>query len=148
MDLVVKEFNQLTAHELYDIMKARVDIFVVEQECPYPELDNKDQSATHVWLQDQDGIQAYLRVLPAGISFEEVALGRVIARKRRCGLATKLLEVGIQIAKEKYSADAIKIEAQVYAKSLYESVGFKQTSDEFLEDGIPHVEMVLNFKVS
>lgn len=143
MDIVIKEFDQLTVHELYEIMKARVDIFVVEQECPYPELDNKDQVATHIWLQDQCGMQAYLRVIPAGVSFDEVALGRVIALKRRSGLATQLLAIGIQVAKEKYNATSIKIEAQVYAKQLYTSIGFKQTSDEFLEDGIPHIEMIL-----
>lgn len=142
MELVIKKFEELSVYELYEIMKARVDIFVVEQNCPYYELDDKDQNAYHVFYRDEEGIQAYLRVLDKGVSFEEAALGRVISRKRRCGLATKLLQEGIKVAREKYGATELRIEAQVYARTLYEKVGFVKVSDEFLEDGIPHIEML------
>ena len=143
MDLVIKRFEELSLTELYDILKLRVDIFVVEQNCPYHEIDDKDKNAYHVFLKDDDGIQAYLRVIGAGAAFDEVSIGRVVTRKRRCGLGTKILEAGIKTAKEKMNASKIEIEAQTYARSLYEKVGFQKVSEEFLEDGIPHIRMIL-----
>lgn len=80
MDVQVKRFEQLSTKELYDILKLRVDVFVVEQKCPYEEVDGKDLQAWHVWLQDEDGIEAYLRVLDPGVVFPEATIGRVIAR--------------------------------------------------------------------
>lgn len=143
MELVIKKFDELTAEELYDILKLRVDVFVVEQECAYPEIDGKDKCAYHVWLKDDEGIAAYLRVLDKGVSFDDAAVGRVISARRRKGFGTIVLKEGIRIAKEKFKADKITIEAQVYAKKFYENVGFKQVSEEFLEDGIPHILMIL-----
>ena len=143
MELVIKKFDELTVDELYDILKLRVDVFVVEQNCPYPEIDDKDQSAYHIWLKDEDGIVSYLRVLDKGVSFEDAALGRVISAKRRKGYGTIVLKEGIRIAKEKFGADKITIEAQVYARKFYENVGFKKVSEEVLEDGIPHILMTL-----
>ncbi|MBR2042130.1 MAG: GNAT family N-acetyltransferase [Oscillospiraceae bacterium] len=143
MELVIKKFDELTVDELYDILKLRVDVFVVEQNCPYPEIDGKDQNAYHIWLKDEDGIVSYLRVLDKGVSFEDAALGRVISAKRRKGYGTILLKEGIRIAKEKFGADKITIEAQVYARKFYENVGFKKVSEEFLEDEIPHILMTL-----
>ena len=143
MELVVKHFSELSAEELFEIYKLRVSVFVVEQNCPYQEVDDADKAAYHVWLQDEDGIQAYARVLPQGTTFPSAAIGRVIAVKRRCGLGSKIVKAAIHTAKEKFAADKIMIEAQVYARSLYEKVGFRQTSEEFLEDGIPHIQMQL-----
>lgn len=143
MELVIKKFDELTVDELYDILKLRVDVFVEEQNCPYPEIDGKDQNAYHIWLKDEDGIVSYLRVLDKGVSFEDAALGRVISAKRRKGYGTILLKEGIRIAKEKFGADKITIEAQVYARKFYENVGFKKVSEEFLEDEIPHILMTL-----
>lgn len=142
MELIVKHFDDLRIDELFAIYKLRVSIFVVEQGCPYQEVDDADRTAYHVWLQDEGDIQAYLRVLPAGAAFDEVSIGRVIAAKRRCGLGSRILRAGIQVAKEKCSASRIRIEAQVYAQKLYEKAGFVQVSKEFLEDGIPHVQML------
>ena len=144
MELVVKRFEELTTLELYEILKVRAEVFVVEQNCVYQDLDEKDKQAYHVYLKNEEGIQAYLRVLDAGVSFPEVGIGRVMTLKRRCGLGTQVLKEGIRVAKEKMNADTIKLEAQVYARSLYEKEGFVQTSEEFLEDGIPHIEMTLN----
>lgn len=146
METVVKRFDELTVPELYEIMKLRVDVFVVEQNCPYPELDGKDQGAFHVFFRDEEGIQAYLRVLGPGVSFPEASLGRVISRKRRCGLGSRLLEEGVRTAGEKFGAKVIRIEAQSYAKTFYEKAGFRQVSEEFLEDGIPHIEMLLKLQ--
>lgn len=143
MELCVKRFDQLTLDELYDIMELRVAVFVVEQTCPYPEIDGRDKAAYHVFLRDEEGIQAYLRVLDRGVSFPEASIGRVIAVKRRQGLGTEILRAGIRTAREKFRADAIRIEAQTYARALYEKQGFRQTSEEFLEDGIPHIQMLL-----
>ena len=143
MELVIKHFSELSTKELFEILKLRVSVFVVEQHCPYQEIDDADKNAYHVYLQDETGIQAYLRVLPENTTFEEPSIGRVIAVKRRCGLGSQIVSAGIKVAKERLGAEYIVIEAQVYARKLYENVGFVQSSSEFLEDGIPHIKMTL-----
>lgn len=143
METFVKRFDELTVDELYEILKLRADVFVIEQQCIYPDIDQKDRKSLHVFVKDQNEIVAYLRVLEKGISFDEVGIGRVISKYRRKGLGTVVLKVGIQAAKEIYHADEIIIEAQTYAKSFYELQGFVQCSEEFLEDGIPHIKMNL-----
>ena len=141
MEFVVKHFSELSLEELVDIYKLRVSVFVVEQNCPYQEIDDADKVAYHLYLKDDCGIQAYARVLPKGATFDEVSLGRVIAKKRRCGLGSRILEEAIETAITKFDATVIRIEAQVYAKSLYEKAGFVQISEPFLEDNIPHILM-------
>lgn len=143
LELMVKHFRELTAEELADLYQLRVAVFVVEQKCPYQEADAADKAAYHVWLRDGDGIQAYLRVLPAGTNFDEPSIGRVIAVKRRCGLGSRILAEGIRVARERLAAQSIVLEAQVYARGLYEKQGFVPVSEEFLEDGIPHIKMRL-----
>lgn len=143
MELTVKHFSQLSAEELFEIYKLRVSVFIVEQRCPYQDVDDADRTAYHLWLKDENGIAAYARLLPPGVTFPTAAIGRVIAVRRRCGLGTRIVDSAINAAREKLSADVITIEAQVYARSLYEKAGFVQTSEEFLEDGIPHVQMQL-----
>ncbi len=143
MELTVKHFSQLSAEELFEIYKLRVSVFIVEQRCPYQDVDDADRTAYHLWLKDENGIAAYARLLPPGVTFPTAAIGRVIAVRRRCGLGTRIVDAAINAAREKLSADVITIEAQVYARSLYEKAGFVQTSEEFLEDGIPHVQMQL-----
>ena len=143
METFVKTFNELSVDELYEILKLRADVFVIEQQCIYPDIDQKDRNSLHVFVKDRDEIVAYLRVLEKGISFDEVGIGRVISKYRRKGLGTIVLKTGIQAAKEMYHADKIIIEAQTYAKSFYELQGFAQCSEEFLEDGIPHIKMIL-----
>ena len=143
MEFIIKRFEELTVYELYEILKVRVSVFVVEQEYPYQEMDEKDKNAYHVFIKDNQGIKAYLRVLDKGISFDEVSIGRVLTLERGIGLGDKILEKGIEVAKEKMNANKIRIEAQCYAKGFYERFGFKQVSDEFLEDGIPHIQMLL-----
>lgn len=143
MELKVKHFDELTARELYAILALRDKVFVVEQTCIYQEADGKDMRAHHVWLEENGEICAYLRVLEAGVSFDEVSIGRVIAVRRREGLGTRIVAEGIRVAKEKYAAKAIRIEAQTYARGLYEKLGFVRTTEEFLDDGIPHIGMLL-----
>lgn len=141
MQLLVKHFTELSATELYAILRARQDVFVVEQNCPFPEIDGKDLDAYHLWFEENGEILAYARVLDRGVSFETPAVGRVISIRRREGLGSRILSEGIRIAREKYSAEAVMLEAQVYARKLYEKQGFVQVSEEFLEDGIPHIVM-------
>jgi ElaA protein len=144
MKIIAKRYEELTLDELYAILKIRVDVFVVEQQCPYPEIDGKDEQAWHVMLMEENAIVAYLRVLEAGVSFQHVSIGRVLSIKRRLGHGRIILKEGIRIAFEELKADAIWIEAQSYAKDFYANEGFRQTSEEFLEDGIPHIRMVLD----
>ena len=143
MQLLVKHFTELSAAELYAILRSRQDVFVVEQNCPFPEIDGKDLDAYHLWFEENGEILAYARVLDCGVSFETPAVGRVISIRRREGLGSRILSEGIRIAREKYSAEAVMLEAQVYARKLYEKQGFVQVSEEFLEDGIPHIIMRL-----
>lgn len=145
MTLQIKRFDELTAAELYEILKLRVDVFVVEQACPYPELDGLDKKALHLWLEDEDGVHAYLRVMDRGAESQYVSIGRVVARERRRGLGTRILKEGIRAARERLGAEAVYLEAQTYAVGLYEKQGFRPISEEFLLDGIPHVKMLLEF---
>ena len=144
MQLYRKRFQELTIEELYRLMKLRVAVFVVEQNCPYMELDDCDQNAIHIWLEDEEGIQAYLRVMDRGVESDHVSIGRVLAVSRRQGLGSRILSEGIRAAKDFFQADHIYLESQVYAKGLYEKQGFRQISGEFLLDGIPHVKMLLD----
>lgn len=143
MELLVKHFDELTNDELYEILKIRVDVFVVEQKCPYPEIDGKDKNAYHLFLRDERGIAAYLRVLDRGVSFNEPSLGRILTARRGEGLGIRIVSEGIKFAAEKFSAAKIKIEAQVYAKGFYEKLGFRQCSEPFWDDGIEHIAMQL-----
>ena len=147
MQFFAKHFSELTTRELFEIYKLRVAVFVVEQKCAYQEVDDIDSQAYHLWFEDDEGIQAYLRLIPAGVARQEVSLGRVIAVKRRCGLGTKIVAQGIRIAQEKLQAKEIVIEAQTYVRKMYESLGFVAESEEFLEDGIPHIRMRLKLSI-
>ena len=142
MKLSVKTFPELTTDELYRILQLRDAVFVVEQQCPYMEIDDLDRGALHVWLEDENGIEAYLRVLDRGKAHAHCAIGRVIAVRRREGLGSRVLAEGIQAAEARFGADAIYLEAQTYARGLYEKQGFRQIGGEFLLDGIPHIPML------
>ena len=142
MKLTVKRFEELTTEELYRLLQLRVSVFVVEQNCPYQELDGLDRDALHLWLEDGGEIAAYLRILDRGAESEHVAIGRVIAARRGRGLGSRILREWIRTAEEVLHADAIYLEAQTYARGFYEKQGFRQISEEFLLDGIPHIKML------
>ncbi len=144
MEVIVKKFSELSTDELYSILELRVAVFVVEQECHYLEVDGLDREAVHVWLEEDGRILAYLRVMDRGVESEYVSIGRLLAARRREGLGSRVLSEGIRVAKEYFGADKIYLEAQVYAKGLYEKQGFRAVSEEFLLDGIPHVKMLLD----
>ncbi len=142
MEIFVKTFDELTTTELYEILQARAEVFVVEQDCVYQDLDGADKDAYHVYIKEAGKIVAYLRVIDRGKRLEEVSIGRVITLKRRCRLGTTVMTVGMAVAREKFGAERIKIGAQVQAKPFYESIGFKVCSEEYMEDGIPHIYML------
>ena len=143
MELYIKHFSELTAEELYRILAARSEIFVVEQDCVYQDLDGKDLNAWHVWYEDEDGIAAYCRVLDKGVSYEyEGSIGRVIAVKRGTGLGYKVMMEGIRVAEERFGQTSLRISAQQYAQGFYEKCGFIRVSEPYLEDDIPHVQML------
>ena len=119
MELVVKHFSELSAAELADIYELRVAVFVVEQRCPYQEVDRADREAYHVWLRSQAGIEAYLRVLPRGVSVPDVSIGRVVAVRRRQGLGSRILAEGMRVARERLGAGAHRAgSAGVRARAL------------------------------
>ena len=142
METVVKKFDELTVEELYEILKLRSEVFVVEQDCVYQDIDDKDKGAWHVFLRDDDGLEAYLRVLDKGAAFDEVSIGRVVDRKRGQGFGKAIMDEGIKVAVDKLGADRIKIVAQSYAEGFYAKMGFVTVSEEFMYDGIPHVYMI------
>ena len=143
MQSIIKTFDDLTKRELYEILRLRVDVFVVEQACPYPEIDGKDYDAIHIYLENEGEILAYARVYKED---GQIHLGRVIAKERRKGHGSLILKEAIRAAKEKCQAKKIIIEAQTYAKNLYKKVGFVENSEPFLLDGIEHIKMVLEIK--
>ncbi|MEI8671904.1 GNAT family N-acetyltransferase [Vibrio sp. SA48] len=141
-------FSQLTTQQLYDLLKLRVNVFVVEQNCPYPELDDKDTQAGvfHLIGYQQQQIVACARLLPAGISYPSVSIGRVAtkAKARGTGLGHQLLQQALDNCQALWLNQDIEIGAQQYLAKFYQSYGFDQTSDMYLEDDIPHIDMKLS----
>ena len=144
MELKIKRFSELSKQELYKIIEARINVFVVEQNCPYQECDNKDQNSFHLLYLDQDQIAAYLRIIPAGISYREPSIGRVLVKNnyRREGLGFKLMQDGLSFIKDNFDSNEVRISAQEYILHFYQKLGFKVVSDRYLEDDIPHFEML------
>lgn len=144
MELTIKHFNELSTTELYEILKTRSEIFVVEQECVYQDLDDKDQDAIHVFCMNDEGrVAGCLRVFwkdhdeTAGIA----QIGRVVTLKHGKGVGRQILHKGVEIATKQFNAKKIYLEAQEYAVGYYAKEGFEVVSEPFLEDGIPHVKM-------
>lgn len=141
-----KAFNSLTPVELYSILQLRNEVFAVEQNCVYQDCDDKDQQSYHFmgWLQNK--LVAYTRLLPPGVAFEEVSIGRVVTSPsiRRMKVGKELMQRSIEKLHELFGESKIKIGAQLYLKSFYESLGFTKCSDVYLEDGIEHIKMQRN----
>lgn len=144
MEWLVKKYEELTKDELYNIIKERVDVFVVEQQCPYPEIDGRDKESYHFFALDKDNIIVYLRILEPGISFKEASIGRVLVNKiyRRQGIGKEIIKRAIDFITNKLGYNIIRISAQEYLLDFYTELGFSKVSDVYLEDGIPHIEMV------
>ena len=145
MNWKLKKFDELTSSELYKILKERTLVFVVEQNCPYLEVDGKDPFSYHLFKEDNGEIVAYLRVLPAGVSYQEMSIGRVFVKKeyRGQGIAGELLQKGLDFIQHELKETKVKIQAQDYLRNFYSSFGFQPISEIYLEDNIPHVDMIL-----
>lgn len=144
MEWFVKNWTEVTRDELYAFSKLRIDVFVVEQDCPYPEFDDKDQLSLHLWAVHEGEVIAYLRILPQGVSYPEAAIGRVVVSEshRGSGLGRALMLRGIEAIRRFYGEQIIRISAQQYLISFYNDLGFKEEGEGYLEDGIPHIQMV------
>ena len=136
-----KTFQELTTNELYELLRVRSEVFVVEQNCVYQDLDYDDQNSIHLWLTEDEKVVALARVCPAGSHMTEISIGRVITTERGKGFGKQIMLHAIDAAVEHFGATLIDIEAQEYAKGFYEGVGFIQSSDTFILDGIPHIKM-------
>ena len=143
MKFIVKQFEELTTTELYEILKLRSEIFVVEQNCVYQDLDDIDYHSLHIFCEENHNVLAYLRIYPKRRETDVVQIGRVVTLKHRTGNGSSLMEKGIQTIKETMNYKKIYIVAQKQAIGFYKKFGFIVTSDEFWEDGIPHVAMEL-----
>lgn len=143
MQVISKYFEELSSKELYEILKARAAIFVVEQNCVYQDLDDIDYRSLHIFYESKGEIEAYLRAFLKEEETRTVQVGRVLTMEHGKGLGGKLLKDGIEVIEKRMKAKKIFIEAQCYATGFYELFGFQICSDEFLEDGIPHVQMEL-----
>ncbi len=145
MSWYIKHYNELTKADLYSILKLRSEVFVVEQDCVYNDLDSLDFDAYHIYKKESGNVIAYARVLPAGSRFVEMSIGRVLVsfdyRGKRLGVA--LMQNAIEFIQNTFGVNQIRISAQEYLKQFYVDLGFVPNSDIYLEDGIRHLEMVL-----
>jgi ElaA protein len=144
MNWILKSFSQLNTLELYAILRLRCEVFVVEQNCPYLDEDNKDQTSFHLMGWDGDLLAAYTRIIPAGISFPSASIGRVVTspQARGRGVGRQLMEESFKHLYKLFGVVNIEIGAQLYLKDFYQSLGFQQTSEVYLEDDIEHIEMI------
>ncbi len=146
IDWSLKKFHDLSALEIYEILKLRSEVFVVEQNCVFLDMDDKDQLAHHLQGRINGQLAAVVRILPPGLAYEEPSIGRVVSSPqfRRKGVGIELMKVAIAETIRLYGQTAIKIGAQLYLKKFYESFGFIQCSETYLEDDIPHIKMIRN----
>jgi ElaA protein len=139
-----KSFDSLTPHELYAILALRNEVFIVEQNCPYQDVDQKDQASYHLMGWKDGVLVAYTRLLPPGLAYPQPSIGRVVSSPsaRRTGIGRELMKESIDQCIELFGDQPIRIGAQLYLREFYISFGFYQTSDIYLEDGIRHIEMI------
>ena len=143
MEIRIKTFNQLSLSELYTILKLRAEVFVVEQNCVYQDIDGKDQKALHVIGEANGEIVAYTRCFNKGFYFDEASIGRVLVKQehRKYGYGHQIMTASLQAIKDRFNTEHIKLSAQQYLMKFYESHGFTSLGDGYLEDGIPHIAM-------
>ena len=143
-----KHFDNLSTTELYQILQIRNEVFIVEQNCPFQDMDDKDFKSVHLMGFDVDSqkIIAYTRIVPAGVSYEKASIGRVVTspKARGGGIGKELMQKSIELLEKLYGKVSIKIGAQLYLKIFYESFGFQQIEEVYLEDGIEHILMIRN----
>jgi ElaA protein len=141
---LLKKFEELSPFQLYAILQLRNEVFVVEQLCVFQDADNEDQASFHLMGFDGDRLAAYTRIVPPGQIYQQPSIGRVVTspRVRNSGIGKELMRQSIQTVYDLFGKQPIKIGAQFYLKKFYESMGFKQVSDIYLEDGIEHIYMI------
>jgi ElaA protein len=141
---ILKKFDDLSLHELYAILRLRSEVFVVEQNCVFQDMDNKDQSGYHLMRWENNTLIAYTRLVPAGVSYEFPSIGRVVTSQsaRGSGIGKLLMEKSIEELEKLFGKATIKIGAQLYLREFYNTFGFKQSGDIYDEDGIDHIEMI------
>jgi len=141
-----KHFNDLTATELYSILKLRNEVFILEQNCIYLDTDNKDLECYHLMLLKNNELAAYARLVPPGLSFNEMSIGRVVSNPefRGTGAGRALMNLAIEKCRQIFGEGAIKIGAQRYLLNFYSSFGFVAVGEAYDEDGIPHIDMIRN----
>jgi ElaA protein len=144
MNFIVKSFSELNTTELYEILQLRSEIFVVEQDCIYQDIDYKDQKALHVFSRKNGKIITYTRIFKPGDYFKDASIGRVlvVVSERKFGYGHDLITASIAAIKANFEVNQITISAQKYLKAFYEVHHFIQVGEEYLEDGIPHIEMI------
>ena len=144
MKILIKTFEELTALELYKILRLRAEVFVVEQNCVYQDVDDKDQKALHIIGLKNDAVVAYTRCFKQGDYFEETSIGRVVVKddERQYGYGYDIMNASIEAIKIHFTTETIKISAQTYLNTFYKNLGFENTGEEYLEDGIPHIAMI------
>ncbi len=142
----IKTFDEIGTAELYAIIKARIDVFVVEQDCPYPDLDNYDQAALHLWAEKDGEVLSYCRIFDRGVKYPETSIGRVITTEkgRGTGLGKQLIRYALEIIENRLRTAEVRISAQDYLLRFYSGFGFQDTGKKYLEDNIPHTEMYRN----
>lgn len=142
----IKSFEELTTQELYKIIRARVEVFVIEQDTPYQDLDNYDQKALHIWAEQDGELLAYCRIFDKGIKYSETSIGRVLttANARKKGLGKELISIAIENIEKLFKTSEIRISAQDYLIKFYSDFGFVDTGKKYLEDNLPHTEMKRN----
>ena len=140
---LLKPFHELSPAEMYELLKLRSEVFVVEQNCVFLDMDDKDQASYHLLGYDEEKLVAYTRLVPPGIAYEEPSIGRVVTspQVRRSGAGKKLMEKSITEIQNLFHPSSIRIGAQLYLQRFYESFGFEKCSDVYLEDGIEHIYM-------
>lgn len=143
-NFILKKFDQLTLNELYNLLRLRNEVFIVEQKCPYQDLDNKDYKAHHLLIYKEEKLVAYSRIFPEKVSFNEASIGRIIVCKelRSTGLGKILMKKSIESLFAIHGEQPIRIGAQFYAVPFYKKFGFETDGDIYLEDHIEHIEMI------
>jgi ElaA protein len=144
LDIQTKTFEQLNTKELYDLLQLRSEVFVVEQDCVYQDIDGKDKKAFHVLGYKNKNLVAYTRIFKPGDYFKEASIGRVVVKEaqRQYGYGYDIMSASIEAIQKYFKTSEIRISAQTYLKRFYNNLGFKEVGEEYLEDGIPHVNMI------
>ena len=141
---VVKKFSELSIEELYQILRLRSEVFIVEQDCVYQDLDNKDQISVHIFIKEKNEIVAYTRIFKSGDYYKNPSIGRVVVSKKNRGkeLGKKIMIYSIDYIQENLKGDKIELSAQKYLDKFYKDLDFYKIGEDYLEDGIPHQRMI------